>query len=76
MYLMNKFDLEDRLVEFSVLIIEIVNEMLNPKAGNYLAGQLAGQLVRSGTSVSLNYGEAQNRYSLFLNLALSFKPLD
>ena len=53
---MNKFDLEDRLVDFSVLIIEIVNEIPNSKAGNHLAGQL----VRSGTSVSLNYGEAQS----------------
>jgi len=47
------------LVEFSVLIIEIVNEMHNSKAGNHLYGQL----VRSGTSVSLNYGEAQNAES-------------
>ncbi len=53
---MNKFDLEDRMVDFSVLIIEIVNEMPKSKAGNHLAGQL----VRSGTSVSLNYGEAQS----------------
>ena len=52
---MDKFDLEDRLVEFSVLIIEIVNEMPKTKAGNHISGQL----VRSGTSVSLNYGEAQ-----------------
>ena len=53
---MNKFDLEERLVDFSVLIIEIVNEMPNSKAGNHLSGQI----VRSGTSVSLNYGEAQS----------------
>jgi len=53
---MNKFDLEDRMVDFSVLIIEIVNEMPKSKAGNHLSGQL----VRSGTSVSLNYGEAQS----------------
>ena len=53
---MNKFDLEDRLINFSVLIIEIVKEMPNTKAGNHLSGQL----VRSGTSVSLNYGEAQS----------------
>ncbi len=53
---MNKFDLEERLIEFSVLIIEIVNETPNSKAGNHLSGQL----VRSGTSVSLNYGEAQS----------------
>jgi four helix bundle protein len=53
---MNKFDLEDRLVDFSVLIIELVNEMPNSKAGNHLASQI----VRSGTSVALNYGEAQS----------------
>ena len=56
---MNKYDLEERLIDFSVLIIEIVNEMPNSKAGNHLSGQL----VRSGTSVSLNYGEAQSAES-------------
>jgi len=53
---MNKFDLEERLIDFSVLIIEIVNDMPNSKVENHLSGQL----VRSGTSVSLNYGEAQS----------------
>ena len=53
---MKRFDLEDRLVNFSVLVISIVNTMPNTKAGNHLAGQL----VRSGTSVALNYGEAQS----------------
>ena len=53
---MNKFNLEERLIEFSVLIIEIVKEMPNSKAGNHLSGQL----IRSVTSVSLNYGEAQS----------------
>lgn len=56
---MDKFDLEERLIQFSVLIIEIVNDMPNSKAGNHLSGQL----VRSGTSVSLNYGEAQSAES-------------
>ncbi len=56
---MNKFDLENRLIDFSVLIIEIVEEIPNSKVGNHLAGQL----VRSGTSVSLNYGEAQSAES-------------
>jgi four helix bundle protein len=51
-----KFDLEDRLVNFSVLIIEIVREMPTCLAGK----TLAGQIVRSGTSVALNYGEAQS----------------
>jgi four helix bundle protein len=56
---MKKYDLEQRLIDFSVLIIEIVNEMPNSKAGNHLSGQL----VRSGTSVALNYGEAQSAES-------------
>ena len=56
---MNKFDLEERLIEFSILIIQIVNETPSSKAGNHLAGQL----VRSGTSIALNYGEAQSAES-------------
>lgn len=56
---MNKYDLEERLIEFSVLIIEVVGETPNSKAGNHLSGQI----VRSGTSVSLNYGEAQSAES-------------
>ena len=51
---MDKFDLEERLINFSVLIIEITNEMPNSKAGNHLSGQL----ILSGTSPALNYGEA------------------
>ena len=53
---MKKFDLEERLIEFSALIIEITKEMENSQAGNHLSRQL----LRSGTSVSLNYGEAQS----------------
>lgn len=53
---MNKFDLEDRLIDFAVLIIEIVNDLQNTKAGNHLAGQL----IRSSTSPAFNYGEAQS----------------
>lgn len=53
---MNKNDLENRLVDFAVLIIEIVNELPNSKAGNHLGGQI----VRSGTAPALNYGEAQS----------------
>jgi len=53
---MDKFNLEDRLVDFSVLIIDLANEMPNTKTENHLAAQI----IRSGTSVSLNYGEAQS----------------
>ena len=56
---MKKYDLEDRLVNFSLKIMEVVNEI--PKTINGI--NLANQLSRSGTSVSLNYGEAQSAES-------------
>lgn len=54
-----KYDLEDRLIAFAVLIIRIAENLLNTKAGNYIGGQL----VRSGTSPALHYGEAQSAES-------------
>lgn len=54
-----KFDLEERLIDFSVLIIELVEKIPNTRSGNHLAGQI----VRSGTSGALNYGEAQSAES-------------
>lgn len=51
---MNKFELEARLIDFSVSIIDLSRKMKN----SYVAKHLSSQLVRSGTSVSLNYGEA------------------
>ncbi|MGA2407988.1 MAG: four helix bundle protein [Bacteroidales bacterium] len=53
---MNKFDLEERLINFAVMIVEICENMKDTKASNHLAGQL----IRSGTSPALNYGEAQS----------------
>ncbi|MBL7895010.1 MAG: four helix bundle protein [Bacteroidia bacterium] len=50
-----KFDLEERLISFSLLDMEIVEMLPNTKAGNHIAGQL----LRSGTSPAFNYGEAQ-----------------
>ena len=52
---MKKFNLENRLIDFSVSIIELIQEI--PKS--YIGIHLSKQLARSGTSVSLNYGEAQ-----------------
>jgi four helix bundle protein len=57
---MNKHDLEERLINFAVLIIDIAETMPDSKAGNHLAGQL----LRSGTSPALNYGEAQSGESI------------
>jgi four helix bundle protein len=55
----DKFDLEDRLIEFSVLIISISENLNNNRAGNHIASQL----VRSGTAPALIYGEAQSAES-------------
>ena len=49
------YDLDERLIDFAVQIITISDNIKPTKAGNHLSGQL----VRSGTSPSLNYGEAQ-----------------
>jgi four helix bundle protein len=54
-----KFDLEDRLVDFAVTIIDTVEALPRTRAGNHIAGQL----VRCGTSPALNYGEAQSAES-------------
>jgi len=54
-----KFDLEERLIEFAAIIIKGTESLANTRAGNHLAGQL----VRSGTSPALQYGEAQSAES-------------
>ena len=54
-----KFDLDERLINFAVNIIEISETLPKNFAGNHIAGQL----VRSGTSPALNYGEAQSAES-------------
>lgn len=46
--------MEERLIRFEVLIIDIVNKLPDNRVGNHLGGQL----LRSGTSPALNYGEA------------------
>lgn len=56
---MKKFDLEERLIDYSVQIVKIASELPKLKVGNHLSGQL----IRSGTSVSLNYGEVQSAES-------------
>ena len=55
-----KFDLEDRLVDFAVRVIEVAESLPNTYAGKHLAGQI----IRSGTSPALNYGEAQSAESV------------
>ena len=54
-----KNDLENRLLDFSVHMINIVEALPNTRAGNHIAGQL----IRCGTSPAPNYGEAQSAES-------------
>ncbi len=57
---MNKQELEDRLIDFAAAIIIIASKFEKNYAGNHLAGQI----IRSGTSPALNYGEAQSAESI------------
>ena len=52
-------ELENRLINFAVRIINVVEAMPSSKAGNHVAGQL----IRSGTAPAPNYGEAQSAES-------------
>lgn len=52
-------DLEDRLINFAILIIDIAESLPKTRAGN----RLSDQMVRSGTSSALNYGEVQDAES-------------
>ncbi len=54
-----KFDLEDRLVEFAVLVSNLAERL--PRTP--VARQVANQLIRSSTSAAPNYGEAHNAES-------------
>jgi four helix bundle protein len=54
-----KFDLEERLREYSAAIIRLVETLPATRAGNHVAGQL----LRCGTSPYPNHGEAQSAES-------------
>ena len=51
----NKFDLEDRLVDFACICLEVCDLLPNSKAGQNLEFQLS----KSSTASALIYGEAQ-----------------
>jgi four helix bundle protein len=56
---MTPSELEDRLINFAVLVIYIADNLKNTRS----ASTMANQIVRSGTSPALNYGEAQSAES-------------
>ena len=49
------YDLEDRLVKFAIIILEVCDLLPNSKAANNLEHQLS----KSGTAPALMYGEVQ-----------------
>ena len=68
------YDLEERLLKYSVRIINLIEQLPNTKAGNHIAGQL----LRSDTSPYPNHGEAQDAESVkgFIHkLRISLKEL-
>ncbi len=54
-----KYDLEDRLIDYAVRVVNVSERLSETKAGKHVAGQL----LRSGTSPAPNYGEAQSAES-------------
>jgi len=54
-----EFDLLDRLIDFSVAIIRLVEALPSNKAANLVSGQI----LRSGTSPAPNYAESQSAES-------------
>ena len=50
-----KYDLEDRFVDYTCRMIDVVEALPNTRAGNYIAGQL----IKSCNSPTFNYGETQ-----------------
>jgi four helix bundle protein len=51
----SRYDLEDRLISFAVAVCRVAESLPSTRVGK----QVEGQLIRSGTSVAPNYGEAQ-----------------
>lgn len=54
-----RFDLQDRLIDFAVKIIQLTEALPETKPGNHVRGQL----LRCGTSPAPNYAEAQSAES-------------
>jgi len=71
---LRNFDLQERLVEYAVRILNVVEKLPDTLAGKHVAGQL----VRSGTSPAANYGEAQgaeSRKDFIHKMKISLKEL-
>ena len=51
-----KYDLQERIIDYAIGIIHMVEHLPNTKPANHIGGQI----FRSGTSPAFNYAEAQS----------------
>jgi four helix bundle protein len=68
------YDLEDRLLDFAVSVVELTESFPNSRAGNHIAAQL----LRCGTSPLSNHGEvvaAESRTDFIHKLRICLKEL-
>jgi four helix bundle protein len=56
---MTSIELENRLIDFSIQVVNLIKSLPEDRVTNHLSGQL----LRSSTSPALNYGEAQGSES-------------
>ncbi len=69
-----KYDIEDRLVDFAAKVVFLCAELPNDLTGQYYGNQL----LRSGGSSALNFGEAQGantKKDKIFKLSISLKEL-
>jgi len=69
-----RYDLEDRLLEFAVIVVELTESLPATRAGNHIAWQL----LRCGTSPLSNHGEveaAESRKDFLHKLRICLKEL-
>ena len=71
---MEKFDLQERLIDLAVRVIKLCESLPNTFTGQHIAGQL----IRSGTSAAPNYGEslgAESRADFIHKLGVALKEM-
>src|SRR6266446_1182387 len=69
-----QYDLENRLLDFAVNVVELTESLPSTRAGNHIAGQL----LRCGTSPLSNHGEveaAESRKDFVHRLGICLKEL-
>jgi four helix bundle protein len=69
-----RYDLEDRLLDFAVAVVELTDDLPSTRAGNHIAGQL----LRCGTSPYGHHGEvesAESRKDFIHKLKVCLKEL-